>query len=204
MLVNLEQLDPRPPPSVGTEAFRRSLMEVRERVRNATDQEKKVIALWADAMGTSTPSGHWNRVACQLARKHEVDERRTLETLALLNLALFDASIACWRVKYAYWLARPGQMDSEIRPLLKVPNFPSYPSGHSCLSAAAAVVLRHFYPSESDTLSALALEASESRIVSGIHYRFDCDEGNRIGRWVGQMATMLWRVRKEFNAERWL
>jgi hypothetical protein len=185
-----------PPPPTESPEFRAALREVAERVRHITAADTRLVALWADGAGTSTPPGHWNRIACGLLCKHGVDEGRAVEVLAVLNLALFDAGILCWRVKFEHWLARPHQMDPAILPLVSVPNFPAYPSGHSAFSGAAAEVLGHSFPTEREALTALATEASESRVAGGIHYPFDCQEGLRIGRWVGTRATRAWLDRK--------
>jgi membrane-associated phospholipid phosphatase len=101
---------------------------------------------------------------------------------------MFDALIGCWDAKYYYWLLRPSQANPAITQPLGLPNHPSYPSGHSCVSAAAATVLTHFFPDHSSELTAKVDEAGLSRIVAGIHYRFDITAGNAIGNAVGQFA----------------
>ena len=55
-------------------------------------------------------------------------------------------------------------------------------------SGAAADVLAHFFPGERDGLDRLAAEASMSRVYGGIHFRFDCDEGLKLGRAVARLA----------------
>ena len=49
-----------------------------------------------------------------------------------------------------------------------------------------AVVLAHLFPRDRERLLALAKEAGESRIWAGIHYRFDIDAGETLGRQVGE------------------
>ena len=77
------------------------------------------------------------------------------------------------------------------------PAHPEYPSGHSCLSAAAGVVLadafgeKTHFTVESDTLpgitrsfrsfSAALREVKNARIFAGIHFRFACDDGTTTG-----------------------
>ena len=70
-----------------------------------------------------------------------------------------------------------------------LPNHPSYPSGHSCASAAAGGVLSHFFPERAANLDAQVAEAGESRIIAGIHYRFDVVAGQEIPREVGEDAV---------------
>jgi hypothetical protein len=75
-------------------------------------------------------------------------------TLAVLNVALADALIACFDAKYAYNAWRPvtaiqaGVGDvgpaPDWLPLIATPPFPAYPSAQACAAGAAAEVLwRH-------------------------------------------------------------
>jgi membrane-associated phospholipid phosphatase len=100
----------------------------------------------------------------------------------LLNTAGNDAGVACWDAKYTYWAIRPHQLDPEFSPLFGVPGHPSYPSAHSCFSSAAATMLAHLFPADAEEVRALALEASESRVWAGLHFRSDLEAGNQIGR----------------------
>ena len=58
-----------------------------------------------------------------------------------------DAAIGCWDAKYAYNFWRPitairsTTSDTTWSPLFATPSHPDYPSGHSCVSGAAGVVL---------------------------------------------------------------
>ena len=56
-----------------------------------------------------------------------------------LSHAMADAAIGCWDAKYAYFNPRPSQLDPSIKTVIGLPNFPSFTSGHSTFSAAAAV-----------------------------------------------------------------
>ena len=70
---------------------------------------------------------------------------RAARLFALLNMAMHDAAVATWDTKFAYYNPRPSQLDPSIRTLLGLPNFPSYISGHSTFSAAAAEVLAYVH-----------------------------------------------------------
>jgi membrane-associated phospholipid phosphatase len=119
--------------------------------------------------------------------EHRLDQNapRAARAYALMNVALYDAAVACWDAKYAYWAIRPVQLDARVRPLFATPNHPSYPSGHSCFGAAAAAVLAHLFPRDAAAFEALASEASESRLWAGIHFRSDLDAGRALGHAVG-------------------
>ena len=107
-------------------------------------------------------------------------------TLALMGTASMDAAICCWDVKYYYYYPRPQQFG--VKTSVGLPNFPSYTSGHSTFSGAAATVLGYIFPDRAAEFSEKANEASVSRIYGLIHYRFDCEVGLRCGNNIGKYA----------------
>jgi len=109
--------------------------------------------------------------------------------MALLNMSLMDAAIACWDTKFLYFNPRPSQVDPTIKTLTGLPNFPAYTSGHSTFSGAAATVLSHIIPVKANEYKAMAEEASMSRIYGAIHYRSDCVQGLVCGERVGSFAV---------------
>jgi membrane-associated phospholipid phosphatase len=119
-----------------------------------------------------------------------VSEREATHLYALLSATMFDAQIGCWDAKETYWLIRPWQAEPLITVVAAVgkPNHPSYPSGHSCLSASGAEVLSTFFPEQRAQLDAMVTEAGLSRMYGGIHYRFDIDAGQALGRNVARFT----------------
>jgi membrane-associated phospholipid phosphatase len=79
-------------------------------------------------------------------------------------------------------------MNSKIKTLTGIPNFPAYVSGHSTFSGAAATVLSHIVPERATAYDEMAREASLSRMLAGIHYRADCEVGLETGKKVGDFA----------------
>jgi membrane-associated phospholipid phosphatase len=77
-------------------------------------------------------------------------------------------------------------VDPELKTVFPAPNHPSYPAAHGCFSTAAAVVLAGVFPQDRARLLALGKEAAEARVWAGIHYRFDIDAGQEIGRKVAE------------------
>lgn len=49
------------------------------------------------------------------------------------------------------------------------------------MSGAGAEVLAALFPGEADDLERMAVEACDSRVYAGIHYRFDAEAGMTIG-----------------------
>jgi membrane-associated phospholipid phosphatase len=97
-------------------------------------------------------------------------------------------------------------IDGGWMPYIVTPNFPSYTSGHSTQSGAAASVLTDMFgvkkfrdtthidhallppqePRTFDSFHQAAVEAAVSRLYGGIHYRFDNYDGLASGKCIGQ------------------
>jgi membrane-associated phospholipid phosphatase len=182
------QFRPVAPPAFMSPEFNAALAEVKTLSADLTPAQIANVRFWNYGGGTPTPPGYFNEVASTYSVEARMDEAATAHVFAVMHAALFDALIACWDAKYHYWLLRPSQVDPTIPLPLGLPNHPSYPSGHSCVSSAAGTVLTHFFPSHASELATTVEDAGMSRIRGGIHYRFDISAGNRIGRSVGQLA----------------
>jgi membrane-associated phospholipid phosphatase len=144
-----------------------------------------VAQFWNDGASTYTPPGHWNDIATEHVRDARFSEVRAARAFALLNMAMHDAGVACWEAKFHYFNPRPSQMDPSIKTTIGLPNFPSYTSGHSTFSAAAAVVLSYLFPGGASGFTAMKDEAAISRLYGGIHYTADINTGKDHGARVG-------------------
>lgn len=97
------------------------------------------------------------------------------------------------------------------------PPFPAYPSGHSTMGAAAAEALASVFgyaysmtdrchenrtefegkPRSFGSLYEMALENAWSRVLLGVHWRMDCDEGVNFGTKIGRAVNNLpWKKKK--------
>jgi hypothetical protein len=185
---------PGPPPSTSSALMERETAEVRRYVDRGTREELAIANFWADGPSTPTPPGHWNFIALPYIRQAGLSEVRAARALALLNMALHDAAVGCWETKYFYFNPRPSQMDPELKSIIGLPNFPSYTSGHSTFSGAAAEVLSYLFPSGASAFDAQKQEASISRLYGGIHYRSDLEVGMAHGKRIGGYTVRFART----------
>ncbi len=139
---------PPAPPSTNSEAFAKELAEIKNFSKDDSREHLRIVGFWADGVGTSTPCGHWNAIACGTFVQQGYSEVRWARNMALLNVAMMDAAISCWDAKFTYFNPRPAQIDPSIKTTTGVPNFPAYVSGHSTFSAAACAVLSHIIPAK--------------------------------------------------------
>lgn len=179
---------PGPPPSTKSEKFKQEVAEVLHYSKNATREQLAIVHYWADGLATHTPPGHWNAIAADDFITKRFSEVRWARNMALLNMSMMDAAIACWDAKFFYFNPRPSQVNPEIKTWTGLPNFPSYTSGHSTFSGAAATILGRIIPERKQAYTEMAQEASLSRLYGAIHYRSDCEEGLKCGNVIGGYA----------------
>lgn len=176
------------PPAFGSTEFQAALAEVKAITAARTADQLTIAQFWQGASGPGGPMGYFSSLASGYAAEGQLNERRTARVFAMLHMAMMDATIGCWDSKYLYWYVRPFQVDPTITTPVGRPNFPSYPSAHSCVSSAAAAVLSGLFPAQSASLNAKVAEAGIARIYGGLHYRFDITAGEILGDRVGALA----------------
>jgi hypothetical protein len=146
------------PPSLSSEGWAEDFDETRQ--LGSADSSTRTAEQTEIALCGAEPAlPTWNRVARALSAQRNVDLVDNTRLFALLNLAMADATIACWDSKYAYRFWRPvtairagdtdgndaTEADPAWTPLRPTPLHPEYPSAHSCASGAAAEVMTAFF-----------------------------------------------------------
>lgn len=210
-------------------AFYKAAMEVMEVKTNLTDEQREIANFWNDNPVLTnyhghfvfnsrqiSPGGHWMNIAQRVLEDQSASMVRCYEVYSTVAFALFDGFTACWAEKFRGNLIRPvtyinQYIDKTWEPLLQTPPFPEHASGHSTITAAAAVVLTaHFgdvafvdstevpfgwKPRSFKNFKEAAQEASVSRLYGGIHYRRGCDAGNEHGTMIGEAVVRRVHVR---------
>jgi hypothetical protein len=166
-----------------------------------------------------SPGGHWMSVVGIAAKKAGADFNETVYAYAKTAIALFDAFIQCWNIKYTYNTIRPETVinkyfDPNWRPHLQTPPFPEYTCGHCTISAAASEVLTNIFGdnfSYNDTTELefgiksrsftsfrdAAIETMHSRFYGGIHYNYSCERSNIMGKNVGDLVVERLKMKKK-------
>ena len=187
------EIQPPPPFEYGSKDFWKEVEEVKNVTDKLTAEQKRIAEEWNLDLGTVSPGGVWNKIALKIAQEEKLILRERLRLFAVLDTAIADAFIACWKAKYTWWTVRPisviqEKLDPKFASHVLTPAFPSYPSGHATISGAASAVIGHFAPSRKSEVDQMALEAAVSRLYGGIHFTSDDDEGLELGRRIGKRA----------------
>jgi membrane-associated phospholipid phosphatase len=181
-------LRPPPPPAWGSPEWQAQLAAVQEATANRTPEQLAAVEYWAGGPGTVSPAGLWIEIAQGLIARDGLSDRDAAAVLALASVAMADGFICCWDAKFTYWTARPLTADPSLSVPIVTPPFPSYTSGHSTISAAAATVLGALFPDDAAELRAMAEEAKNSRLWAGIHFPNDNETGAAGGKEVGKLV----------------
>jgi hypothetical protein len=237
------QFRPGPPPQIGSSQLETEVKEVIDVQANLTDEQRALVEFMRDGPRSVQQAGHWFIFAQQVSVRdnHTLDE--DVKMYFLVEVAAMDAFIAAWETKMYYDFARPYALvhdyyqdqvikawggpekgmtqlkANEWRPYspdtFLCPPFPSYVSGHSCVSGACAEVLRLFTGSDHfgeevrlvpgiltepenigdtvllrfPTFTETANMAGMSRVLGGYHIQADNVEGLALGR---KVAGVVW------------
>jgi membrane-associated phospholipid phosphatase len=210
VLASADQFRPEPPPAPDSAERAAEIAELKDYPRNA----HPFTELWfwpQDPAGRPAPDSApftssqavlyyaplvhylWGPELAQKLFEYRWDTNppRAARAYALVSIAGYDSTIACWDGKFFYWTARPDQFDPEISTILPTYPNPDYPSGHSTGLAATAEVLSYLFPRDEQFFQSRAEEDAASRVWAGIHFRSATEAGLQLGRDVGD-AVIAW------------
>ncbi len=220
-----------PPPDIDSDSYAVAFDEVKEVGRRQsatrTDDQTHLAMWWKEFVESSH-----NRLGRELVREDGLDIVEAARFFALLNVSIFDGYIASFDSKFHYnhwrpytairWASNDGNPDTiEEADWTNLHDhtyaFPSYPSAHGTVCAAAMTVFEDVFgrnrgfvmtipevdsqgplspkvptdpPSRAFTsFDEAAVECSLSRVYLGIHFRYDSEAGTQLGRRVGAHAV---------------
>jgi hypothetical protein len=193
-----------PPPVFGSAEDLRQLDNVQRIVAKRNGQDINLINFWGGTPGTETPGGIWQNqlyrtVHGDLPRSALKADDQYSSVQASLAQTVSDAFMECWKAKYTYWTARPSMRLPGLVTAMDNPLFPSYISGHSTVSKAAADTLSVTVPKYAQQWEAMADQARYSRLVAGIHFDIDNAEGYVVGSAVAVQTISSLHLTKVIN-----
>ena len=220
LMTSASQFRPGPPPALTSAQWARDFEEVKSLGAKASAKRSAEQTEAARFWEYSLPAvyhGVLRSVALQEGR----DLLRNARLFAVAAQAMDDSLIAVFDAKYHYNFWRPvtavrnadidgndaTQRDAAWSPLFDTPMHPEYPSAHSTLASAMAVVIDAeragaalpVLATSSPTakgavrrwtrLDEFAREVADARVHAGIHYRSATDTGDALGKRVGEVAV---------------
>lgn len=241
-LDSASQFRPGPPPMVGSAQLEKEVKEVIELQAKLTNEQKALVEFMRDGPRSVQQAGHWMIFAQNVSVRDSHTLDRDVKMYFLVEMTAMDAFIASWDSKMFYDYARPyalvhqyykdkvieawggpgkgvvkmkGQQWIPYSPeTFLCPPFPSYVSGHSCVSGGCSEALRLYTGSDVfgeevkllpgaltepgitqdsvtlklSTFSGTADMAGLSRVLGGYHIQVDNVAGLELGRMVAGAA----------------
>jgi len=167
------------PPAAGSAGF--ALDEQVSREARALRGSPRFVQATADAE-LGFPEGA-NQFSCAIDL--DVDAQRTPALYRLLERSRIDASAATRAAKHRYQRPRPFMVNGEPTCTpddeAALRGNGSYPSGHTSIGWAWALILSEIVPERADAVIARGRNYGESRLVCNVHWQSDILEGRFMG-----------------------
>lgn len=210
------QFRPAGPPALGSEQWARDYNEVRALgalTGSTRTPEQTAIAWFWEPIATTV----WPASIRRLAAEHGLNLESSARFQAAAFAAFADGLIACWDAKFAFNTWRPvtaihaAERAADWQPLAVTPNFPEYPSGHACVTAAVAHTVEHFFnrsvpiPARNvvtgeervyRTAADVVNEVVEARMLLGVHFRAADEDAADMGRKIARQIGERWFTRR--------
>ncbi len=183
-----------PPPAPGSDAAQADRAELDKQAEDRTPAVVEAIRRWSSPL----PTQPWLALAFDLVAAQAKNPPLSTRNYALVQGAMYDATVAAFYWKYQFDVQPPTGTD----PVIPAGADPSYPSEHAAIAGAASRVLAHLYPDESALrLDETAEEAARSRVQAGVSTPSDVAAGLDLGRAVA--ARWIERARSDGAGTPW-
>lgn len=185
-----------PPPAVGSAAW------LHDQERYAWGKEQRQTARGDQAVSDARVSGDGVANAFSDAFGMEISRQNTPRLYDLLHNMREDAGdLATRDAKNHYNRTRPfvehGEDTCNPEDQAKLSVNGSYPSGHSAIGWATALVLAEINPDRQNEIFKRGYEMGQSRVICGYHYQSDVDAG----RLCAAMAVARLHASPQFMAK---
>ncbi len=193
--------------------FYEDALEVYTTSLSLTAEDISIVKTWADLPGNYGTPAHYTNIATQLILANQFKLDEAVITYAKHGIALYEATICVFKAKYTYTLIRPVSYIRTVlghtgwNTVIGTPPHPEYPSAHSVIGGASYVVLEGIFGKNYSftdythenlygvrtyvDLKAYAVEAANSRILGGIHFKRSAEIGLKQGEQVGALVNKI-------------
>jgi len=125
VIPSASQFRPPPPPALNSPAYTAAFNEVKQLGGNGvttptrrTAEQSRIGIFWGydDSAWVGSPIRMYNQIAMQVTRTRSTDPLELARAMALVNVAIADATLAVWAAKYHYDFWRPVHGVREASP----------------------------------------------------------------------------------------
>ncbi|WP_232540974.1 vanadium-dependent haloperoxidase [Spirosoma endbachense] len=209
--IGAEQGPPTPYSEDPASAYYAQAKELYDISHSLTAEQKTIALFWAD--------NSWFDILNQVLAIEKPGMGVAAVAFAQVGIAMSDAAISLLKEKYRYNAIRPITYIRTVmnqptwNTVIPTPAHPEYPSGHSVMSAAAAQTLTLLFgtnykyldtpyhlvnvkPRSYNSFEEAAIEAGDSRVYAGIHYRKTCDVSQPYGKKIAHNIANILKFKK--------
>jgi hypothetical protein len=209
--------DPGPAPAFSTDtasAWYKSANEVYQYAGKLSTRDSLLVNSWLDAAPRNYNTvSHMNKLHTAILRVHSIYLAEAALSYAKLNMAMYDAVITAFALKYKYTLQRPityvrnNMGKNSWNTYYPTLPFPSYPSVLSTVVSAGATVWASMYGPgyaiedgtqekqygviKYKSIQDFVDQAANQRVTSGLNFRFATDAGKKVGAKIGELTGQL-------------
>jgi acid phosphatase (class A) len=167
-----------PPPAADTTAFTLD-QEAYRKTRSLRD-----TARWRQAAEDADLMFPQAAGTFSCALNAPITEKDTPRLYQLLHRTLTDAALSTYKAKNQYQRVRPFRFykETSCSPQAEIHlTDGSYPSGHTAIGWAWALILSEIAPDQTNAILARGLAYGENRVICGVHWFSDVMEGRIMG-----------------------
>ena len=209
-----------PPPDLTSNQYAKDYADVKRLGGMNSTERPQDRADVARFYASISPSALSSEALRQLAAGRGNSLAENARALALVAMSISDSLVVSFATKYHYNFWRPetairaGDSDGNRKtepdpgfvPFIATPCFPSYPSNHASGTNGGLEVLRRLYGAAGHSLTLtnpvlgvtrhytsleqISDNVDDARVYGGIHFWFDQEGGNRLGRTI---ATYVYK-----------
>lgn len=220
---SLNGVEPAAPPAYSAKPssdYYKMMKDVYDASFTLTDNQKACAIFYGGKPGVPQYGGG-GYLSClkQVLEQENPKLDFTAYAYAKTCIAMYDAGIGCFKVKYQYNQQRPVTFvrdvlgDATWTSFVVTPPFPDFLSAHSSHAGAFAQVMEgllgtnyhftdHSYdfqgqaPRSYSSFEAMVQDIGDARFYGGIHSRFSCTEGAILGRKIAKNINNTLKFKK--------
>jgi hypothetical protein len=146
----------------------------------ASEKQQAAILYWH----VGPPGYRWHQIMGKVSEqnKNQLNGGR----MAILHLAIYDATVAVWQLKKNWLQKAPHQAHKGIKAWVKpwLPN--SAVCERSAVAGAAREIIAYYFPNSRPYLDSLVKDFIAARQLSGLQFQSDIESGLAIGVEIAQ------------------
>jgi hypothetical protein len=163
--------------------------------KNLRAADLEQITFW----NAGSPSYRWQN---WMAKLWQTDaQKKGMEAQMIMNVAIYDATLAAWDNKYIHSRRRPYLADKRIRAMAPKPESPAYPCEYSVAAGAAVTIISHYFPKMADSAIHMSKAVMATRIAAGMAFPSDTRAGFELGKRIAEIE--IEKVKDYQNVNPW-